>query len=103
MATHVMAECYEGDLPPDLELVLVFEEDDVVLTWPEVDPSFQVPQPLSDEDPHEGMMPPQGWTVDSVMALSNSMTAPSSEPSPPPCKGPAHRLNPAPAQGTSSV
>ena len=49
MATHVMAECYEGDLPTDLELVLVFEEDDVVLTSPDVDPSFQVPQPPSDE------------------------------------------------------
>ena len=60
MATHVMAECYEGDLPPDLELVLVFEEDDVVLTWPDVTPSLQASQPPSDEELDAGMMPPQG-------------------------------------------
>ena len=64
MATYVMEEYYEGDLPDNLELVMVFEEDDYVATWPNMDfsspdPGFVDPE-LPDEDPDEGMMPPRG-------------------------------------------
>lgn len=67
---------------------MIFEEDDVVFTWPD----DLVPAPPSDQDPDEGMTPSQEWTDDSVMALSNSMTAPPSVPSPPPYQGRAHRI-----------
>ena len=52
MASHVVAEFYDGEVPRDFELVMVFEEDDVVFTWPDV-PSFQVPSPPPDEGPDE--------------------------------------------------
>ena len=94
MASHVMAEFYDGDVPRGLELVMVFEEDDVVYTWPDV------PSVPAEEDPDEE---PQEWTVESVMALSNSVTVPPSEPSPQPYQGPAHQLDPPPALGTSTV
>lgn len=72
IATFVMEEWYNGDLPPGLQIVMIFEEDDVYITWPD-GAGTGLPQPVLPQLPQEHASEEgedEIWTTETAMVSS---------------------------------
>ena len=90
-----MEEWYGGDLPIDLQLIMVFEEDGVFFSWPTGAITHLLPDLLDRPGSVWEEQPDQEeeavWTPESLLNYTNAAAQPDSG-SPPPFQGTGHRL-----------
>ena len=105
IATFVMEEWYNGDLPPWLQIVIIFKEKDVYITWPD-GAGTGLPQPVLPQLPQEHASEEgedEVWTTETAMVYSNASSQPDAHPPPPSFRGSGRQLTEVPPVGPSTV